>query len=383
MKKKIVIFGAGISSATMARKLAEDGYEVDVYETRNEIGGNCYDCKDKHGVLIQKYGPHVFHTNHLEVYKFISQFTKLNTFMNRTLASLGNSKIVPLPINYRSIEILFPKEATYIKKVFKAKFKEPKIPIFSLLNSKDPILNKVAKFIYENVYQNYSSKMWGVPVAKIDPNTLNRVPITNSYSDLYFPTDRWQGLPTHSFTSMIKNIFKHKNIHLHLKSPKNLLQIKNNKTYINKKLVTDTIFYCGSVDELYKYRYGTLPYRSLHITFKNLPKQSFQQAAVINYPADPTMTRISEYKKLTFQKIKSTTISKEYPGEFNLKSKKFNQRFYPISSHKNAVLYNKYLTLSKKTKNLILLGRLAQYKYFDMDDAILNTLNMYNSLKIR
>jgi UDP-galactopyranose mutase len=190
MKKKIVIFGAGISSATMARKLAEDGYEVNVYETRNEIGGNCHDFKDKHGVLIQKYGPHVFHTDNLEVYKFISRFTKLNTFKNRTLSSLSNGKVVPLPINYHSIEMLFPNEATYIKKTLKFKFKEPKIPIFSLLNSKDNILNKIAKFIYENVYQNYSSKMWGVPVSKIDPNTLNRVPITNSYSDLYFPTDK-------------------------------------------------------------------------------------------------------------------------------------------------------------------------------------------------
>jgi UDP-galactopyranose mutase len=179
---------------------------------------------------------------------------------------------------------------------------------------------------------------------------------------------------------MIKNMFNHKNIHLHLKSSKNIFQIKNNKTYINKKLVTDRIFYCGPVDELYKYKYGTLPYRSLHITFTNFPKQSFQQTGVITYPADQTMTRISEYKKLTLQKIKSTTISKEYPGTFSLESKKFNQRFYPINNPKNNTLYNKYVELSKKTKNLVLLGRLAQYKYFDMDDAILNTLNIYKSL---
>jgi UDP-galactopyranose mutase len=156
-----------------------------------------------------------------------------------------------------------------------------------------------------------------------------------------------------------------------------LLEIKKNKPYIDGKLITDTVFYCGSIDELYNYKFGVLPYRSLHITFANYKRKSFQSTAVVNYPAHPTMTRIVEYKKMTFQDVNSTTISKEYPGQFDLSSKKFNQRMYPIINSKNVALYNRYLKLSKKTNNLIMLGRLAQYKYFDMDDAILNALKIY------
>jgi UDP-galactopyranose mutase len=180
---------------------------------------------------------------------------------------------------------------------------------------------------------------------------------------------------------MIQKMFDHKNITLHLKSPSDLFKIRNNKTYVNGRLTTNTMFYCGSIDELYGYRFGILPYRSLHIEFTNYPKKSFQSNAVINYPAHPTMTRIAEYKKLTFQNINSTTISREYPGQFKLSSKKFSQRMYPIINQKNLALYSKYVNITKKTKNLILLGRLAQYKYFDMDDAILNALQIYKVSK--
>jgi UDP-galactopyranose mutase len=187
---RIIILGAGISSATIARKFAENGYRVDVYETRNEIGGNCYDFYDEHGVLIHKYGPHIFHTDNYDVYKFVNKFTKLNSFKNRVLVSLKNDLIIPLPINYHSIELLFPNESNHIKKIFKNEFKHSKITIFSLLNSSNHLLKKLGEFIYKNVYQNYSSKMWGVPFKKIDPATINRVSITNGYNDLYFPTDK-------------------------------------------------------------------------------------------------------------------------------------------------------------------------------------------------
>jgi UDP-galactopyranose mutase len=376
-KQHIIIFGAGISSATAAYIFAQHGYQVTIYETRNHIGGNVY-VYSSEKIMVQKYGPHIFHTDKKQIYDFVCKFCKLNKFNLTVIASI-NDKLVPLPINFQSLKTLFPKRANIIQQKLKQAFNgQPTVTISELLNSKDEDIQLFAQFIYKNVYENYSSKMWGIPIAQIDPNTLARVRINLSYQNNYFPLDKYQGIPVGGFTKMVSKMLKHKNIKVILNS-KVKLTLKNNQTYINNKLSKDIIFYCGSIDELCNYKFGKLPYRSLHIELETIKTTNYQSSSVINYPAHPTMTRIAEYKKLYLQNIKNRTIiSKEFPGEFNLKSKKFNQRYYPINNPANNARLQKYLDYTKSYRNLNFLGRLAQYKYFDMDDAIENAMQIAN-----
>lgn len=376
MQKKAIIFGAGISGSTLARYLAENNYLVTIYEKNNFVGGNCFDFVDDNNILIHKYGPHIFHTSNEEVYAFINRFCKLNGFINEVLVDIDNKKY-PLPFNFESIDLKYGNEKSQdIKdKLLKLFPNQKNVSIFQLTNSTDNDIKELGTFVFENVFANYSSKMWGIPIEKIDKNIINRVGITIGYERSYFPNDKYQGLPINGYTNMIRSILNHENIKIILNS-KNVLKIDNNKTLINNKLIKDNIFYCGPIDELFDYVFGELPYRSLNIIFESFNKNNYQSNAVINYPSHPTMTRITEYKKMTFQNDNGwTTISKEFPGEYG-SSKKFNQRYYPIANKKSLSIYKKYVDMLKKCKNLHLLGRLAQYKYFDMDDAILEAINL-------
>ncbi len=379
MKKIVDIFGAGISGCTMARLYAEIGYQVNLYEIKNEIGGNCFDYLDKNGIYVHKYGPHIFHTNNDRVINFIKKFAKFNGYKHHVLANV-KSKLVPLPINFKSINILFPKESNKIIDLLKKNFKNKSyITLFELMKIKNPLIKRLSKFLYDNVYANYTAKMWGINIKNIDPKVISRVKIILSDLDTYFPEDKFQGLPLEGYTNMMKNIINHKNIHLFVRSKYKVTFNKNN-ICMNNKPNKNLIFYSGPIDELLNYKYGMLPYRSLYIKFKNLKKQSFQDCSVINYPAHKKMTRITEYKKMTLQNSKNTVISEEYPNKYDLKSKKFNNRYYPIQNKKSATIYNKYMSYLNKFSNFYPLGRLAEYKYYDMDDAILNTIELFDQL---
>ena len=380
--KTIHIFGSGISGASLARMFADNDYEVFVYEKESFIGGNCYDYYDDSGVLIHKYGPHIFHTSYEDVYEFINRFCKLNNFVNRVLVNVED-KLVPMPINFKSIELMFPKESKEIISVLQQQFKNEKtISLFDLEKIQNPNVKTFTKYIFDNVYANYTSKMWGISVEEIDKNVINRVKITLGYEDSYFPLDKYQGLPTEGYTALIKNILDHKNIKVELDASLSVLKIKDNKTYIKDKLVRDPIFYCGEIDKFFEYKHGMLPYRSLDIKFETINKSSFQETAVVNYPADPIMTRIAEYKKMTLQEIDGiTTISREYPNKYNPTSKIFDKPFYPINNDLTKQIYDKYLQEISNIKNFKLLGRLAQYKYYDMDDAIKNAIDIFNQFK--
>ena len=380
MKKIIEVFGAGISGCTIARLYAEIGYQVNLYEKKSEIGGNCFDYLDKNEIYVHKYGPHIFHTNNDKVIKFVKRFSKFNGYKHQVLANI-KSKLVPLPINFKSIRILFKKEANEIINLLKKNFKNLKyVTLFDLMKSKNPKIKKFVKYLYDNLYANYTAKMWGSNIKNIDHSVISRVKIILSDFNNYFPEDKFQGLPIVGYTNMMKKIITHKNIHLFLNSKKSIT-FGNNNIYIQNKPNKNLIFYSGPIDELLNYKYGVLPYRSLRIDFINLRKQSFQKSSVVNYPAHKTMTRITEYKKMTLQKSKNTVISKEYPGKYDLKSKKFFNRYYPIHNQNSTNTYNKYKIYLKKFKNFYPLGRLAEYKYYDMDDAILNTINLFNNLK--
>lgn len=378
--KKIIIVGSGISGASLANELANKGWGVSVYEKNNFVGGNCYDFKDRNDVLVHKYGPHIFHTSYEDVYAFVSKFTTLNNYQHKVLVNVDN-KVFPLPINFKSIEVIMGNKANDVINLLKKSFPNKKtITLFELKQINDSTIKQFVDWISQNVYFNYSSKMWGTKFENINPNTINRVKIILGYEHNYFPEDKYQGLPNEGYTKMVEAMLNHKNIKV-FKGVNALehLQFKESILW-DDNVVTSPVVYCGALDELLKYKHGMLPYRSLDIQFENINKDMFQEAAVVNYPADAIMTRIAEYKQMTLQKIETTTISKEYPGAFELNSCRFNQRYYPIINDSNVTTYQKYVQEFKKYNNFYPLGRLAQYKYFDIDDAIKQALDLAKRL---
>ena len=385
-KREAIIIGAGLAGATVANILAKKNYKVTIYEKNNFIGGNCFDYYKKN-ILIHKYGPHIFHTNKKKIYDFVCKYTKLNNFINKVYVRHKNL-LFPLPINFTSIKIIAKDNADYIIQKLKKKFSKTKLITLSQLKQiNDAKIKKFYRFIFQNVYANYTAKMWGVKFDKVDPKTINRVKIILGNEHNYFPQDKYQGLPISTYTQMITRMLKHKNIKINLKTDgKKILKFdfKNKKIYLNKLEFNGLIFYCGSLDELVNYKFGILPYRSLKIQFLFLKKKKFQQSAIINYPSHPKMTRICEYKQMTRQKnINNTIVSKEYPKSFILSNKQCNHRFYPIINKKNLAKYNQYLKLFKIFPNFYPLGRLGLYKYFDMDDTIEYAMKLANSFHRR
>lgn len=376
-----MIVGCGISAATVANVLANKGWKVTIYEKQGFVGGNCYDSYDKDGILIHNFGPHIFHTSYEDVYQFISKFTKLNGYVNKVLVNVDN-KLFPLPINFKSIEIIMGSKAKDVIATLTNKFLGKKtITLFDLRQIDEPLVKEFLDYISKNVYFNYSAKMWGKKFEEIDPSTINRVKIVLGYEHNYFPEDKYQGLPINGYTDMIKKMLDHPNINVKLNTNAlDFIKFEDQITFEGKPLDCPLVF-CGPLEEAAKYKYGTLPYRSLNIKFETLKQDKFQETAVVNYPADPKMTRIAEYKQMSLQKLNGvTTISREYPGQFDLKSKEFNVRYYPIVNPDNMAIYDKYASEFKKYKNFYPLGRLSQYKYFDMDDAIKQALDLADRL---
>lgn len=375
------IFGSGLSGATFARKIITENpnAKILIFELRNHIGGNIYDYQSKEGILVHKYGPHIFHTNCDEIIEFIKKFATWELFRHKVNVKINDLEI-PFPINFTSIDLLFPKEKENIKKSLIEEFKEKKqATIFELLNSKNEVIKKFGIYIYINVFDNYSRKMWGQDPINLDKNILKRVKINLSYDDGYF-TDKFQAVPTKGYTEFIKKILDHKNIKIILNSNFDDLKIKDNRIYIYNKEITKPVIYTGLIDKLFNYKFGKLNYRSINFTFENLNVDSFQKRIVVNYPDDPKMTRITEYKKFpntNSPRIKGITIiGKEFPGAYSENSKKFNIPCYPIYISNELENYKKYANESNKVENLFILGRLVEYKYKQMYQAIWDALKL-------
>lgn len=378
MSKNVVIVGAGLAGCCAARLLAEKGYIVSLYEKNNHIGGNLYDYYDDHGILIHKYGPHIFHTSYEDVWSFVNRFAKFNNFINQVLVNVDN-KLIELPINLNSIESLFGNESWTLINEINKECKD--IESISIKDLMDKVQNckakKMLQYIFDNVYANYTSKMWGIDIKDIDPNIISRVKINLNRIWNYFAQDKYQGLPINGYTEMLKKMVDHENINLYLNNDvDNQISFEDELIYFNNQ-APDILIYSGQIDSLFNFCFGELEYRSLDIVFETYNIDSFQNTAVVNYPNDKYMTRITEYKKMTLQNIENiTTISKEFPGKYDKQSSRFNIPFYPINDKKNNEILNKYQEQASKIKNLILLGRLAQYKYFDMDDVIFHCFSI-------
>ena len=376
--EKIIVVGAGLSGATIARKFADGGADVLVIDKRETVGGNVYDYVDKNGITVQAYGPHIFHTKDKEVFEFLSKYTEWVKYEHKVKAKISG-KLVPVPFNLTSLFELYPKEAAErIKKILidEVGYGE-KVPILKLKEHPSEEVRKFADFVYKNVFYKYTKKQWGLKPEELGEQVMNRVPVYVSEEDRYF-TDEYQYMPKDGFTNLVKNILAHP--HIKLKLGKDAIQnitFKDGQIYYKNKLFEGTVIYTGCVDELFSYKYGSLPYRSLTFVFKTKRRSSYQDAAVVNYTTNKRYTRISEFSKFTCNPQKNTVIVKEYPKPY------YGGEaipYYPIPLAKNYELYAQYEADAKKYKNLDLLGRLANDKYVNMDIAVKNAIDLYEKI---
>jgi len=358
-----LIIGAGFAGSVMAERIASQlNKKVLVVEKRNHIGGNAYDEYDVHGILVHRYGPHIFHTNSKKVIDYLSQFTEWIAYEHKVLAKL-NEELYPIPINRITINKLYNLDLKSEKEVvdFYKKVREKRYPI---RNSEDIIVNQVGYDLFERFFKNYTKKQWNLEPKDLAPSVCGRIPVRTNDDCRYF-TDKYQFMPKEGYTKMFEKILSLKNI-----------EILVNTDY--KKVLNDIKFdkmiYTGPIDYFFDYEFGKLPYRSIRFENKNYNEFFMQECAVINHVGEDTeFTRVTEYKHLTSQKEKTTTLSKEYYQEDG-------DPFYPIPSEKNHQKFLKYSIRVKEIKSVIFCGRLAEYKYYNMDQVVANSLKMGQGL---
>ena len=366
--KPYLICGAGLSGSTIARILADHGKHVIVIEKRKQAAGNCADYFDENNILVQQYGSHIFHTNCKEVWNFVNKFSEFNTYMHEVRAYIEGC-FVHLPINLNSIEQLFPEfmAKRLISKLVNKYGWGTSVPIIDLLKENDKDLTLLSKYIYKNIFESYSTKQWGKEdVQSVISTVTKRVPVVVSRDNRYFH-DVYQGIPLNGFSSLIHNLLDHPLIETQY-----LCEFAQFKNVIRNNFFAH-LFYTGSIDEFYDYKFGVLPYRSVRFRNQYFDVKKSLPCAVVNYPLNYDFTRIHEFKYYLQRKYNDITlIQKEYSERF---IKGQNDRFYPIATDSNLKLYNKYLEESKRNENVSFEGRLGKYQYFNMDTAVLSAMN--------
>lgn len=363
-----IIVGAGIAGATVARKLAEESNKnVLVLERRNHIGGNCYDKPDDHGILIHEYGPHIFHTGDEGVREFLSRFTKWYDFGHEVVAKVGD-QLIPVPFNLNTLHMVYDKEKAerLEKKLIEEYGLDSRVPIMKLRESTDADVREIADYVYKNVFLYYTMKQWGQTPEEISPEVTGRVPVVISYDNRYFK-DKYQSVPVDGFTPMFAAMLDHPNIEVRTGVDcSDVLDFEDGKIYFEKAEFTGDLVYTGALDELFDCKFGRLPYRSLNFQFEHLDQDSFQDHSVVNYTVSEDFTRITEFKFLTGQKdTDGTTIVREYP--FAYTGAEGEIPYYAILNAENEALYEKYRLLTEDFDKFHLLGRLAEYKYYNID----------------
>jgi len=368
----VIVVGSGFCGSITARFLAEEkNKKVLVIEKRKHIGGNMYDYKDENDILVQCYGPHAFHTNNEKVFNYLKQYCEFENYYLKCMVYM-EGKYTPSPFNFQTIDDYFSKEeAEKIKTRIKMNYgNASKATIVEMLKSTDNVIRKYADFLFEKDYSLYTAKQWGISPSEIDTSVFNRVPVLFSYKTGYFD-DKFQAMPVGGFTKLIGNILNHNNINVLLeKSAKEYIEIdtESNKILYNKNEINIPIVYTGAIDEILNYKYGVLPYRSLKFVYKTINMNSYQQAPIVAYPQEDGYTRITEFTKIPYQNKAVTKIAYEYPLQYREGEK--TEPYYPIINESNIKKYQKYKSDLLGIKNLFLCGRLADYKYYNMDQAI-------------
>lgn len=380
-KPDVIIAGAGFAGAVAARELAEAGKQVLVLEKRPHIGGNMYDEENEAGIRVHVYGPHIFHTNEAQVFQYIQRFGKWDIYEHRVKGRI-KGKDVPIPFNFTSLEALFPKEqAAKLEAKLRGTFPgKTRVTVLELAEHADEEIAALGHFVFTYVFQGYTAKQWGMPVEQVDRSVIGRVPVVLGRDDRYFG-DRYQLMPVDGYTAIFENMLCHPNIVCQTGvDVMDLLTLQPDGTMRFDGEMFDGIFiYTGMPDVLLQNCFGFLPYRSLRLEFETLRLDEFQSASVVNYPNSEDFTRITEFKKLTGQeKAGVTTILREYPMPFL--SNAGQEAYYPIENARNKGLHTMYADALKQWEQLYLCGRLAEYRYYNMDGVILRALELVQEI---
>jgi UDP-galactopyranose mutase len=356
-----LVVGAGFAGAVVSERMARCfGKKVLLIDRRNHIGGNAYDHYNEDSVLVHRYGPHIFHTNSEQVFQYLSQFTSWRPYEHKVLASV-DGKLVPIPINLDTVNLLYGLNLT--SEQLEAFFASRAESRPSIKTSEDVVVSKVGRDLYEKLFRNYTRKQWGRDPSELDAQVTARIPVRTNRDGRYF-TDRFQVMPKHGYTRMFENMLDHPNITLAL-----------GVDY--RDVVHDTDFrelvYSGPIDEFFGFRFGELPYRSLRFQHETLNTDYLQPVAVINYPNDHAYTRVTEFKHLTGQVSRRTSIVYEYPASQG-------DPYYPVPTPENGALYKRYAELASSTKRVHFVGRLGTYRYYNMDQVVAQALTLCKQL---
>lgn len=352
---EVTVVGSGMTGSTAARVLADQGYRVTVIDRRPVVSGNMYDPVLESGHRIHQYGPHVFHTNIEEVYSFLNRFTEWDSYEHKTVANI-HSQIVPVPFNYNSMKKLLPNAEAIIQHLSSKYEDNEHVPVLKLLKSDDEIERRVAEYAYKNIFETYTKKQWDLYPDEISPSVTARVPIRMGYDDRYF-TDKYQGLPADGYLSMIQKMLDHENIEVRV----------GENVSIDDLASVERVLFTGPVDELLGYKFGVLPYRSLTFEYEEHKIEYLLPTAQLNFTVSKEFTRIVDYSRLLRQGKCTTITAKEYSHPF---TPGVNEAFYPVPNEEPRQMYRQYSDyLSENYPNILLAGRLADYKYYNMDQS--------------
>lgn len=364
-KYDYLVVGAGFTGAVCARELAETGASILIIDKRPHIGGNAYDEIDQHGVLIHPYGPHIFHTNSREIFRYLSRFTDWRFYEHRVLAEVGGQQL-PIPINRNTINRLYDLNLQTDEEVtdFLEKVREPRDP---LRTSEDVVLNSVGRDLCDMFFRGYTRKQWGLDLSELSAGVAARIPTRTDTDDRYF-TDTFQFMPLEGYTRMFERMLDHHGIEVRLSTEYESLT----------NAVWQHMVYTGPIDAFFNHRFGKLPYRSLRFEHEHIPElEIFQAVGTVNYPNDHAYTRITEFKHLTGQNHAGSSIVREYPQAEG-------DPFYPVPNPENEVLFKQYQALAEEcSTDVSFVGRLAQYRYYNMDQVVAAALACAKRLKSR
>ncbi|MDQ3523093.1 MAG: UDP-galactopyranose mutase [Gemmatimonadota bacterium] len=363
MKFDFLIVGAGFAGSVVAERLASVGKRVLVVDKRPHIAGNAYDCYDDAGVLIHKYGPHIFHTNSKEIFDYLSRFTAWRQYQHRVQASV-DGQLVPIPINLDTINQLYGLNLNSFE--LEEWFASRAEPVERIATSEDVVVSKVGRELYEKFFRGYTRKQWGLDPSDLDASVIARVPTRTNRDARYF-TDTYQAQPLHGFTRMFERILDHPNIKF---------MLNTDWAEVRDLIPHRELIFSGPVDEFFGYRYGKLPYRSLDFRFETHDTEWAQPVPVVNYPNDYAFTRITEFKYLTGQVHPKTTTVAEYPTAEG-------DPYYPIPRRETAEIYKRYKALADQTPGVSFVGRLATYRYYNMDQVVGQALTLFKKLRAR
>ena len=353
-----LVVGAGFAGSVMAERLAAgSGKRVLIIDKRPHIGGNAYDEYDEHGILVHKYGPHIFHTNARDVFEYLSRFTEWRPYHHRVRACV-DGQLVPIPINLDTINQLYGTSYdSFQVEGFYASIAEPREPVKT---SEDVVVSKVGRQLYEKFFRNYTRKQWGLDPSELDATVIARIPVRTNRDDRYF-TDTYQAMPRHGFSRMFARMLAHPNIKI---------MLNTDYREIVGVIPYREVIFTGPIDEFFDFRFGRLPYRSLEFKFETVSAAQLQPVAVVNYPNDNTYTRVTEIKHITGQEHPMTTLITEYP-------KAEGDPYYPVPRAENAAMYQQYQQLAEATEGVHFVGRLATYRYYNMDQVVAQALATY------